>query len=213
MKPVRNTNLTGGISLDSMRRIQLLVVVCFLVALFSACGPKKKAPIEPPATTPRAPAAPAQPEPTPPPEIKPQPEPKPALPPPAPKPRPPAPGDSASNKLVESGVKKMNAGALPEAEEAFEQALRISPNNGRPYYYMGVLAAKQKQFERSLEFLGQAENHLQGNSFWLSQVYLQEGLCYKALNNKNLAKQKFQEALKQDPTNASAQKELKLLKP
>ncbi len=107
----------------------------------------------------------------------------------------------------------MNAGAFPEAEESFEQALRISPNNGRPYYYMGVLAAKQKQFERSLEFLGQAENHLQGDSFWMSQVYLQEGLCYKALNNKNLAKQKFQEALKQDPTNASAQKELKLLKP
>ena len=95
----------------------------------------------------------------------------------------------------------------------FEQALRVSPNNGRPYYYMGVLAAKQKQWQRSNEFLEQAETHLQGNGFWMSQVLLQEGLNYKALNNLSLAKQKIQEALKQDPTNATAQKELKNLKP
>lgn len=171
------------------------------------------APIEPPVTTPTTPTEPAEPQPAPPPEVKPPKPSKPALPSPPRKPRTPSPGDSASNKLVESGVKQMNAGSLADAGESFEQALRVSPNNGRPYYYLGVLAAKQNQHERALGFLEQAEIHLQGDAFWLSQVFMQEGLCYKAMKNNVLAKQKFQQALKQDPTNTAAQKELKALKP
>jgi TolA-binding protein len=200
--------------LDNLKKLQILLF-CLLIVGLTSCGHKKKVPIEPPpTTTPSAPIAPAQPEPATPPETTtPPPSSKPPLSAPAPKPRAPAPGDPASNKLVESGVKQMNSGALPEAQDFFEQALRVSPNNGRPYYYMGVLAAKQKQWQRSNEFLEQAENHLQGNGFWMSQVLLQEGLNYKALNNLSLARQKFQEALKQDPTNAAAQKEIKNLKP
>jgi TolA-binding protein len=196
-----------------MKKTCLLIL--FVTLLLSAgCGPKKKAPIEPPTTQPTEPAAPPEtPKPSPPPEEKPQQPSKPALPPPPLKPRAPAPGDTASNKLVESGVKKMNAGALPDAEELFTQALRVSPSNGRPYYYMGVLAAKQNDCDRALGFLEQAEVHLKGDGFWLSQVFMQEGLCYKTMKNNALARKKFQEALQQDPTNAAAQKELKALKP
>jgi TolA-binding protein len=198
-----------------MMKKSYLVIFLVMVFFIADCGQKKKAPIEPPsAPPPTAPTQPEEPKPSSPPgEAKPSQPTKPALPAPPPKPRAPSPGDTASNKLVESGVKKMNAGALPDAEDLFTQALRVSPNNGRPYYYMGVLAAKQNDCERALEFLEQAEVHLKGDAFWLSQVFMQEGLCYKTLKKTDLARKKFQQAVQQDPTNAAAQKELKALKP
>ena len=102
----------------------------------------------------------------------------------------------------------MNAGNLDEAEQLFEQALRVSPTNGRPYYYLGVIAAKQKHYDRALGFLTQAEIHLHGEGFWMSQVFLQEGLILKALNRKSEAKGKFQQAVRADPTNKWAEAEL-----
>ena len=114
----------------------------------------------------------------------------------------------ASTKLVDSGVKQMNAGKLDSAEQLFEQALRVSPTNGKPYYYLGVLATKQKDYERSLGFLEQAETYLKDDDFWMSQIFLQEGLSLKALGRKDEARSRFLEALKRDPTNQYAQTEL-----
>jgi tetratricopeptide (TPR) repeat protein len=130
------------------------------------------------------------------------------LPPAAPKPKAASPGDTSALKIVESGVKKMNAGDLDEAEQYFEQALRVSPNNGRPYYYLGVLAAKQKNYDRALAFLAQAEVHLHSDAFWMSQVLLQQALVLKAQNQKAQAIQKLRQAVSKDPTNTWAKKEL-----
>jgi tetratricopeptide (TPR) repeat protein len=127
------------------------------------------------------------------------------------KPRQPSKADPASSKLVDGGVKQLNAGNLDDAEQLFEQALRVSPTNGRPYYYLGVIAIKQKDYQRSLGFLQQAENLLHADNFWMSQVLSQEGNALKAMNRKAEAKQKFQEALKRDPTNQYAAQELKQL--
>lgn len=107
----------------------------------------------------------------------------------------------------------MNAGNLDDAEQLFEQALRVSPTNGKPYYYLGVLAAKEKNYERSLNFLEQAENYLHDNDFWMSQILMQEGIVLKALNQKSAAKDKLEEALRRDPTNQHAAQELKTLGP
>jgi tetratricopeptide (TPR) repeat protein len=127
------------------------------------------------------------------------------------KPRQPSKADPASTKLVEGGVKQLNAGKLEDAELLFEQALRVSPTNGKPYYYLGVIASKQKEFDRSLGFLQQAENLLHTDDFWMSQVLMQEGVVLKSMNRKAEAKKKFQEALQRDPTNQYAAKELKTL--
>jgi len=105
----------------------------------------------------------------------------------------------------------MNAGNLEEAEALFEQAIRVSPNNGRPYYYLGVLTAKQKDYERSLAFLAQAELHLHSDSFWMSQILLQQGLVLKAQNQKAAALKKLREAVSKDPGNTWAKKELDAL--
>ena len=105
----------------------------------------------------------------------------------------------------------MNTGNLEEAEQLFEQALRVSPNNGRPYYYLGVVAAKQKNYERSLAFLAQAEVHLHSDSFWMSQILLQQGLVLKAQNQKAAALQKLREAVSKDPGNTWAKTELEAL--
>ena len=94
---------------------------------------------------------------------------------------------------------------------SFEQALRISPSYAKPYYYLGVLSFKRKDYKRALTFLEQAETYSYGDDFWLSQVLLHEGLCLKALNLTATAKQKFQMAIQKDPTNEWAQQELKQL--
>lgn len=201
----------GGIYLDDMKfKILLLILLLFTVA---SCARKKQVDIEPPAETPPPVSEPEVAQPTPPVEPAPTPPPKPrkTLPPPAPKKKAPSPGDASALKLVDSGVKKMNTGNLEEAEQLFEQALRVSPNNGRPYYYLGVVAAKQKNYERSLAFLAQAEVHLHADSFWMSQILLQQALILKAQNQKAAALQKLREAVSKDPGNTWAKTELEAL--
>ena len=189
------------------------LLLLFLLLFSISCGKKKQAGIEPPPEVERPPVSEPEvttPTPTPPEQPAPKP-PKKTLPAPAPKPRAPSPGDASALRLVESGVKKMNAGSLDEAEQLFEQAIRVSPNNGRPYYYLGVLASKQKSYERALAFLAQAETHLHSDAFWMSQVLLQQGLVYKAQNQKEQAIQKLKQALAKDPSNAYAKTELNAL--
>ena len=200
-------------------RVKFVVLIVFFLvfATVTACGPKRLPPGEPTIDPPQEPAAPKPESPTPtptPPAPKPEEPPKPAKPPleaPQMKPRQPSKADPASTKLMEGGVKQLNAGNLEEAEQLFEQALRVSPTNGKPYYYLGVIAANQKDYERSLGFLQRAENLLHTDDFWMSQVLHQEGLVLKSMNRKEDARQKFQEALKRDPSNQHAAKELKAL--
>ncbi len=186
------------------------LILAFLLLTVVSCAKKKQAEIEPPSGV--EPPAVTEPEATPAPPVEPQ-QPAPAppkktLPPPAPKRKAPSAGDASALKLVESGMKKMNAGNLEDAEQFFEQALRVSPNNGRPYYYLGVLAVKQKSYDRGLAFLAQAEVHLHSDPFWMSQILLQQGLILKAQNQKNAAIQKFREAVSKDPNNTWAKTEL-----
>lgn len=198
---------TGGIYLDSMK-VKIFIVLLALFTIVS-CAKKRQTDIEPPSEPGTPPVT--EPEVTTPPVEPPKPEVKPprkTLPPPVQKKKAVSPGDASALKLVESGVKKMNAGNLEEAEQFFEQALRVSPNNGRPYYYLGVLSAKQKNYDRASGFLAQAEVHLHGDPFWMSQVLLQEGLILKAQNQKGEAAQKFREAVSLDPSNTWAKAEL-----
>ena len=202
-----------------MKTILKSFSVLLILFFISACGPKKLKPGEPtttppPTTTPSEPPPPA----TEPPAAtpKPQPPPPPAKPPlevPQMKPRQPSKADPASTKLMDAGAKQLNAGNLDQAEELFEQALRVSPTNGKPYYYLGVIASRQKDYERALGFLQQAETYLHTDNFWMSQVLYQEGLTLKAIKRIPEAKKKFQEALERDPNNQYASKELKTLGP
>ncbi len=202
-------------------KILIRFISLFLILFFiSACGPKKLKPGEPtttppPTTTPTQPPPPAQPPAeTPKPQQPPPTQPPPSKPPlevPQMKPRQPSKADPASTKLMDAGAKELNAGNLDQAEELFEQALRVSPTNGKPYYYLGVIASRQKDYERALGFLQQAENFLHTDNFWMSQVLYQEGLTLKAMKRIPEAKKKFQEALERDPNNQYASKELKTL--
>jgi TolA-binding protein len=192
-------------------KIRLLILVLSALTIVS-CAKRKQVDIEPPD---QQPPVVGEPQETPPPApVEPQPGPKPpsrTLPAPAPKPRAVSPGDASALKLVESGVKQMNAGNLEGAEQFFEQAVRVSPTNGRPYYYLGVLAAKQKSYDRALGFLSQAQVHLHSDPFWMSQILLQEGLILKAQNQKSAALRKFREAVTKDPSNTWAKNELDAL--
>ena len=195
-------------------KLKLFFVAIWIMISAVSCARRREAAIEPPPVSePPVVAEPQVTEPGPPVEAPTEPPrtPKKALPPSTPRPKAASPGDSSALKIVESGVKKMNAGDLDGAEQYFEQALRVSPNNGRPYYYLGVLAVKQKNYDRALAFLAQAENHLHTDSFWMSQILLQQGLIFKAQNQKALAVEKLRQAISRDPTNTSAQNELKAL--
>jgi len=187
-----------------------LTIFLIVILTLGGCGKKKHAGIEPPVEEPPA-VEPQQPTPEPQPTPPPPRPPKRTLEAPPPKKKAPSPGDSSALRLVESGVKQMNAGNLDQAEQIFEQAVRVSPTNGRPYYYLGVLAAKQKNYERAAGFLSQAEVHLHNDPFWMSQVLLQEGLILKAQNQKAAAIAKLREAVNADPTNTYAKSELAAL--
>ena len=200
------TKSIGGIHLA---KILPLAVAIFLSSQIIAGCTKKKTNIDPTVSEIQQPAVPEQPAP----ELAP--------PQPAPpgktlearplKPRAPSAGDTAALKIVESGVKQLNAGNVDEAEQYFEQALRVSPTNGRPYYYLGVIAAQKKDYDRALGFLAQAEVHLRGDGFWMSQALTREALVLEALNRKNEALEKLQEALRRDPENKWADAELQKL--
>jgi len=179
-----------------------VAILLILLLSFSACGRKKHAGIEPPVGPPPT-IEPQPPAPQPAPPTQPQP-PKRTLPPPAPKKKAPSPGDTSAIRLVESGVKQMNAGNLDQAEQIFEQAVRVSPTNGRPYYYLGVLAAKQKNYDRASGFFSQAEVHFRDDAFWMSRVLMQEGLVLKAQNQNDAAIAKLRDAVSTDPTNTYA---------
>lgn len=185
-----------------------------VLLLLAGCGPKKLPPGEPPIGVPpqgpRKPTPPPEP-PAEPPKTQPSPTSRPPLEAPQMKPRQPSKADPASTRLMDAGAKQLNAGNLEEAEQLFEQALRVSPTNGKPYYYLGVIAARQNNFERALGFLQQAENLVHTDNFWMSQVLYQEGITLKAMKRNAEAKKKFQEALQRDPTNQHAAKELKTL--
>ncbi len=179
-----------------------VVVILLMIALLCGCGKKKMATIEPPVSEPaEVPQTPA---------VRPpdNPAPKQAPVAPVPKGRMPSVGDTSALKLVESGVKKMNAGSTEEAESLFEQALRVSPTNGRPYYYLGVIAAGQRDYDRASGFFAQAETHLHADSFWMSQILLQQGLILKNQNQKSAAAEKFRKAVETNPSNNWAKSEL-----
>lgn len=144
-------------------------------------------------------------------ESTPQPSPQPVQPSPLPPRRSVSPGDSAALKLVESGVTELDRGNLEDAERLFVQALRISPTNGRPHYYLGVLAFRQKDYQRALAFLTEAEVHLHGDNFWMSQILLQEGLILKQLKQIEASREKLLEALRRDPKNSWARSELEAM--
>ena len=188
-----------------MRRFTLSLCFVLSCLLLFACAPKRQKPIEPP-VEPSGPAPPADiPVPSPTPSTPPKRE----LEPPPLKPRAPSPGDTAALKLVDRGVKHLNAGQYEDAEQLFEQALRVSPTNGKPLYYLGVISVKQKNYDRAIGFLTQAEVYLHRDSFWMSQVLLHEGLAFKGLNQRQQAKSKFEESLRLDPTNKWAESELR----
>jgi len=187
------------------------IILLFVVVPLVSCGKKKQTSIEPPIQEPPPTVEPQTPAPEPTKPAQPTKPPKRTLEAPAPKRKAASPGDASAIKLVESGVKQMNAGNLDQAEQIFEQALRVSPNNGRPYYYLGVLAAKQKNYDRAAGFLSQAEAQLHDDPFWMSQVLLQEGLILKAQNQKSAAIEKLREAVNADPSNTYAKTELDAL--
>jgi tetratricopeptide (TPR) repeat protein len=194
-----------------MRRITFVLCITLISCTFLTSCRKKQKSIEPPSEpTVTQPSAPT-PEPPPPAEAPPSapaPERKPLEAKPL-KPRAQATGDPTALKLVDRGLKLMNANRLDEAEQTFEQAVRVSPTNGKPFYYLGVIAVKQKAYDRAIGFFTQAEVHLHSDPFWMSQVLLGEGQALKGLNKKAEAKAKFQQALQKDPTNKWAAAELK----
>src|SRR5207248_1412376 len=126
-----------------MRKISGIIFILFCLTL-AGCHHKKPN-IEPPAVPgaeqPAPPSEPLAPTPSqPPPAPPPRRTPSHTLDAPPVRPRVPSSGDNASLRIVEQGVKEMNAGQLDDAEQIFEQALRLSPSYGKPYYYLGVLS-------------------------------------------------------------------------
>jgi Flp pilus assembly protein TadD len=59
-------------------------------------------------------------------------------------------------KEAEKGIAAMNAGKLQEAQKHFEAAYKLAPTNADVNYLLGVLAARQKNFDQAEKWLNRA---------------------------------------------------------
>jgi tetratricopeptide (TPR) repeat protein len=102
--------------------------------------------------------------------------------------------------LVFSGADAHYRGDLPAAAAAFEAALRLAPGNGFARNQLGLVYAKQHEFDRAMEQFRQVAAMESDNTFarlWIGILYLQKG-------DLDLAYERFAQVVAIDENNADA---------
>jgi tetratricopeptide (TPR) repeat protein len=84
------------------------------------------------------------------------------------------------NDLVRLGVDQYGTEQLASARDSFEQALRLRSDNYIPYYYLGLIAYQEKDFDLAQTFYGEAE-----------QLGIDEALINYALGVNAFADQRY----------------------
>lgn len=84
--------------------------------------------------------------------------------------------------------------------EDFQKIVRLQPENGAAFYYLGRAHLNLKQYEASLEAFSRATSlHFQDK--WLPQFF---GIAYQGVNDFASAVRCFEDAAQRDPERADA---------
>ena len=112
--------------------------------------------------------------------------------------------ENASIELTDQGLNYLNGWQLNEAISLFEKAIAVHPSNPYAYYYLAKVRYIRNEYSQTLALLGKAELYLQGDSRWLSWVYVLRGKTYEALFRLDEARLLYQQSILKDPRNAEA---------
>jgi len=136
-----------------------------------------EAPFSPPSAAPGAPSG------APPPAVRP--------------PRPTVQRDKAAQaiRLCNRGLLQMQSGKFNEATEAFDQAMKLNPGDGRAVMLRGVIEARQGQHPKALPFYNRALELDPG----LVEAYQSRGLTLMKLDQLPQAIEDFTKAVALNP--------------
>ena len=87
----------------------------------------------------------------------------------------------------------------------------VEPNNGRAFYYYGMAMGERGNPSAALNLLRKAEILLRGDARALGDVYAQMGLNEERLKRLQEARQRYGQALAQNPDQALARRRLQAL--
>ncbi|HXH11257.1 MAG TPA: tetratricopeptide repeat protein [Alphaproteobacteria bacterium] len=184
-----------------------LIIVVVMGMAWGCASPVARAPtLPPPPAPPSLPPPPGAVEPIP----TPPPVPGGSRVPPARHP-PSTPAMVASAQWVEEGIRSIDAGDYNRATTLLERAISVEPNNGRAFYYYGMAMGERGNPSAALNLLRKAEILLRGDARALGDVYAQMGLNEERLKRLQQARQRYGQALAQNPDQALARRRLQAL--
>lgn len=123
-----------------------------------------------------------------------------------------SPQRAASLRLTEEGRKFLDAKEYPKALARLERTIAIDSTNAYGYYYLAKAHYHLGRYQESLNFLGVAESFLDGEPFWLAEVFALQGENFRALGLSQKADSSYLQALRLNAGNRVASEGLSRLR-
>jgi len=114
------------------------------------------------------------------------------------------PQRAASLRLTEEGRKLLDAGDPAKAMTRLERTIVIDSTNGYGYFYLAKAQHRLGHYQESLNLLEVAQSRLSGEPFWIAEVYALRGDNYRALGQNQKAETSYNQALRVNSGNRTA---------
>jgi tetratricopeptide (TPR) repeat protein len=115
-----------------------------------------------------------------------------------------SPQRAASLRLTDEGSKLIDAGEPARALNRLEKTIVIDATNPYGYFYLAKAQARLGRYREALNFLTVAERRLNGEPFWLAEVYALRGDIYREQGQLQQAQASYHEALRVNSGNRVA---------
>ena len=86
----------------------------------------------------------------------------------------------------------------------FQAVVRLAPSNPYGYFYLAKAQYRLGRYGESLNFLAVAESRLSAEPFWLAEVHALRGENYRAQGHLQRAESSYQQALRLNSGNRTA---------
>ena len=115
-----------------------------------------------------------------------------------------SPQRAASLRLTDEGSKLIDGGEPARALNRLEKTIVIDATNPYGYFYLAKAQARLGRYREALNFLTVAETRLNGEPFWLAEVYALRGDIYREQGQLQQAQASYHEALRVNSGNRTA---------
>ena len=116
-----------------------------------------------------------------------------------------SPQDVVALRFVEEGKGLLEKEEVEQAQERFEKAVAIAPQQPYSYYFLGRVSFAQDEHKQALAFLQKAELLFSVNDqFWRGETACLKGAIYEDLGDNSQARTAYRQCLEFFPQNLSA---------